>query len=149
MFVLYVTTDIKPCSACKILHLQMEKIVLSCSTNSAQWRKAHIRWESARWDLTGTHTSACKKNTSWKYVVHHQEMLQILCMLVLDFPERGVVSAAGREARPCVGYSRYDAAEIHPHAFCQEEFYQIQGAYNLVSSSLQRIPGQVICSSNL
>lgn len=81
--------------------------------------------------------------------MHHKEMLLILCMFVLDFPERGAVSAAGREARPRVGYSCDDAAEICSHASCQEEVYQIQGLYNFVRSSLQRIPGQVICLCNL
>ncbi|MEQ2180683.1 hypothetical protein GOODEAATRI_003665, partial [Goodea atripinnis] len=49
---LFVTTGINLCYASRILCQQMEKIVLSCFTNSVQSSKAHIRWGSVRRGIT-------------------------------------------------------------------------------------------------
>lgn len=69
-----------------------------------------------------------------------------MCVCLLDFPERGAVSAVGGEAGPCAEHRCDDAAEIHPLMLCPKELCQVTAPHVSVWSSLQRIPGQVMFS---
>lgn len=74
--------------------------------------------------LSNTHMYKIRPNES--YIRNKYGLIWIHVFVhVLDFPERGAVSAVGGKARPRAEHGCHDAAEIHPHLFCAKELYQV------------------------